>query len=308
MKDSTALIIAAIVILGVTFAPAQISDYSWKLKPAHEPGYVQFTIERSRIGNHSSHSNNVPFDRFRGLSQDAIERGGAVKFEYVHDAGRLSCEGRFLFSRGSGSYTFTPDPGFTSKLQRLGYETPDEDQLFSMMTSDVSLEFARDVKDAVVEASTRDLIDLRIHGVRTSFLRDLKGLGYSLPARDIIQLRIHGVSSELMSDLKRSGYEMSVREIVQLRIHGVQPSYLRALKDAGYSSLRADEITQLRIHGVPADFIGESKALGYNFTAKELTDLRIHGVNADYLRRLRDSGMRNLTAAQIAKLRIHGVN
>ena len=40
----------------------------------------------------------------------------------------------------------------------------------------------------------------------------------------------------------------------------------------------------------------------------EIVSLRIHGVDADYLRRLRDSGMRNLSAAQVEKLKIHGVD
>ena len=36
--------------------------------------------------------------------------------------------------------------------------------------------------------------------------------------------------------------------------------------------------------------------------------IQFYGVDGRYLRRLRDSGLKNLTAAQIEKLRIHGVD
>jgi len=59
---------------------------------------------------------------------------------------------------------------------------------------------------------------------------------------------------------------------------------------------------------VPIEFIRTAKELGYRFTAPEFTEMRNHGVDGAYLRRLRDSGMRNLSAPQIAKLKMHGVN
>jgi hypothetical protein len=67
-------------------------------------------------------------------------------------------------------------------------------------------------------------------------------------------------------------------------------------------------MVQLKIHGVGADFMRDSKALGYNFTAQELVNLRLHGVDGRYLRRLHDSGMKNLTADKIQKLKIHGID
>ena len=335
MRNSSPVIIVGSLLVYALLAPGQDWNHDWKLKRSRRDDQVHFTVERSKIGNQWSHSSDVPLDRFRGLSMETLERGGAAKFEYVHDAGRLLCQGRFSLGRGSGTYTFAPNPQFVSELQRLGYETPNEDQLLSMVMSDVGLEFARGVKDAGLEASTKQLIELRIHGVtldyihyaraagytgfsaknfvemrihgvESDFLRDLKTQGYDLPARDIVELRIHGVTSELMADLRRAGYDLTSKQITELRIHGVTPEYLRELKGFGLQP-SASDLVELRIHGVSPEFIRETKELGYTFTTKELTELKIHGVNGAYLKRLRDSGMRNLTAAQIAKLRIHGV-
>jgi hypothetical protein len=95
---------------------------------------------------------------------------------------------------------------------------------------------------------------------------------------------------------------------VEMRIHGVSPEYLAALKDAGYSNLEVRDVVQLRIHGVRPEFVKDARSLGYNFTMKELVELRIHGVDSAYLRKLSESGFKNLNASQIARLRMNGVD
>src|SRR5690242_11789813 len=72
----------------------------WKLKTSDAPGMVHFTVERWRPGNHWSNSTDVRFANFRGLSRSTIENGGPARFEYVHDAGRLICQGEFSWNRG----------------------------------------------------------------------------------------------------------------------------------------------------------------------------------------------------------------
>lgn len=251
MKESTALIIAGIVMIGARFAPAEISSHTWRLTSGGNWGQLRFTIERSKIGSRWSNSSHVPLDHFRGLAQETIDRGGAAKFEYVHDAGRLLCEGHFLFGRGSGTYTFTANPDFASRLRRLGYDTPDEDQMFSMVMSDVSLEFVQGVRDAGVDASARELIDMRIHGATPGYLKALREAGYDgLRPQEITQLRIHGVPADFIRESKLLGYNFTAKELTDLRIHGVNAEYLKRLRDTGMRNLTAAQIAKLRIHGV----------------------------------------------------------
>jgi len=353
------------VLLVVLIATGQEPRQEWQLRPTDTPGMVNFRVERWKPGSHSSNSHDVPLSRFRGLSADAFDRGGRVQFEYVADAGSLLCQGDFSGRRGSGTYKFQPNPQFAAELKNLGYSTPDEEHLFTMLLTNVSLQFARGARNAGLHPTTsqlielrihgvtvdyirealdagypnlsaQDYIDMRIHGVETDFLRDLKTYGYNLSPNGIVELRIHGVSGDFIRDLKNAGYDLSSSQIVelrihgvdsaylrdlkayglqphasdmvQLRIHGVSPDYLKGLKDAGYNGLLASEITDLRIHGVDTGFIQDAKSLGYNFTPQQLIDLRIHGVDGSYLRRLRDSGLKNLSASQITNLRIHGVD
>jgi hypothetical protein len=334
---SASFLIAVIVVLAVVAATGQELHQEWQLRETPASDMVNFRVDRWKPGSHSSHSSDVPLSRFHGLSAEVFDRGGRVQFEYVVDAGSLLCQGEFTGRRASGTFQFRPNPQFTAQLQALGYSAPNDEQLFTMMMTDMSLQFARGLRDAGLHPtigqlidlrihgvtaeyvrdtqaagyrnlSIEDYIDMRIHGVDADFLRDLRTAGYNLSSQAVIELRIHGVDSEYMRELKAYGLQPRAEDMVQLRIHGVSPEYLKGLKDAGYKNLQAGEITDLRIHGVDTEFIQDARALGYHFTAKELTDLRIHGVDGAYLRRLRDSGLKNLTAAQITNLRIHGVD
>ncbi|MBZ5632738.1 MAG: hypothetical protein LAO55_06355 [Acidobacteriia bacterium] len=342
MGDNSKYFTIVAVILGVMAAATLLAfnedrHAGWQLRPSLDLNQVHFVVRHSNGFDNWVSGRDVPLDRFRGFSLSMLASPGPAKFEYVAEAGRLICEGRFLVGTGSGSYTFVADRAFVSTLQQMGYDTPDDDQLFSMLMMDIDRAFARGIRDAGLRASSRDLIglkihgvtldfvrearqagyqnftaddytQLRIHGVDTNFLRDLKDAGYDLRAGDIAQLRIHGVDSRYMRDLRSYGLKPEASDLSQMRIHGVTPDYLKGLKDAGYDNLHLDEINQLRIHGVEPRFVQEAKRLGYDFTPEELAQLRIHGVDAAYLKRIQDAGMRNLNAEQIAKLRIHGVD
>ena len=331
------LAIAGVMAAATLLAFAEDRNAGWELRLSLSLDQVHFVVRHSNGFDNWVSGRDVPLDRFRGFSLGMLAASGPAKFEYVADAGRLLCEGRFLMGAGSGTYTFAPDTAFVSALRKMGYDTPDDEQLFSMLMMDISRESAQAIRDAGLNASIRDLIQLRthgvtldyirearqagyqnltaedfiqlrIHGVETAFLRDLRADGYDLRAADIVQLRIHGVDSHYVRDLKSYGLKPHASDLEQMRIHGVTPEYLKGLKDAGYENLRAEEVDQLRMHGVEPSFVQQARRLGYDFNPQELAQLRIHGVDGAYLKRLQDAGMRNLNAEQIAKLRMHGVD
>jgi len=116
MNDRT-LSSAAIVVGGalmiVLLASGQGSSQEWSIRRSRMTDHVQFRVERYKPGSHWSNSNDVPLDRFRGLTE-AMSHGGRAQFEYVQDAGRLVCEGRFFLGEGTGKFTFAPNPEFTA--------------------------------------------------------------------------------------------------------------------------------------------------------------------------------------------------
>ena len=342
MKTQSKYFLAALASVGVMAGATLLvlvgdPEAQWRITPALSTSKVFLTIRRTNGFDNWTSRNIVDVDRFRGFSLAMLASPGPAKFEYVADAGRLICEGTFSVGTGSGSYKFVPDPAFVAALQQMGYDAPDEEQLFAMLAMDIGLNFAREIRDAGLRASSNDLIQLithgvdlnyiretrqagyqnfsaedyvqmRIHGVSTTFLRDLKAAGYDLRAAEIKDLSVHGVDSGFLRDLKSYGLQPAAADLTQLRMHGVSAEYLKGLKEAGYGNLRVDEINQLRNHGVEPEFPREARRLGYDFTPEELAQLRTYGVDSHYLRHLQDTGMRNLSADQIAQLRIHGVD
>jgi hypothetical protein len=330
--SSETWIIAAAVLLAAFLASQERRD-EWKLSRGNTPDSVHFTIAHSDRHNSWTESTDVPLDNFHGLN---ASQSGPAKFEYVVDSGTLVCQGRFSFGAGSGRYTFQPNPKYVAGLRDLGYEEPNQSQSFSLLLMRVTLDFARGVRDAGLNATTAQLIQLRshgitlpyiretqnagytgftaddfvqmkMHGVSTDLLRALKHAGYELPARQITELQMHGINADYMRDLNIDGLKPKAADLVQLKMHGITPEYLKALKDAGYGDLSSSQITELKMHGLDPKFVLEAHDLGYDFNSRDLVDLKMHGVSADYLRHLRESGMRNLSAQQISKLKMHGV-
>jgi hypothetical protein len=297
---------------------------------------VHLTLERSRPGNRSITSSDVPLTNFHGFSLDMLDRSGPAKFTYVQDAATLECTGKFGWGRGSGDFTLTPNPEFKTELNRLGFATPGQDELFLLVISGTNLDFIREVRGAGIASSLQDILDMAGHGINSQYIHDVARTGYrNLRAEDYIELRDHGVEPRFLQELKDAGYQIAANQVVELkdhgvdsnyvrdlgaydlrpepselvsmRDHGVTPDYLRAVRDAGLGAIHADETITLRDHGVSREFVMEAHDLGYHFTPGELVELHDHGVDGKYLRTIHDSGIRNLNADQIVQLHDHGV-
>jgi hypothetical protein len=308
MKHSLAVIALGVSGLCAVFGLTQKWDDEWRVKPSDDPGKIHFSVERLKPGSHWNMSSDMPLDQFRGLTRETVEKGGKAKFEYVRDAGRLVCEGYFKNGYGIGAFEFIQNTQYSDELQRLGYQVPDERELFSMTMSDVSLEFARGVKSANVPATTKQLLEMRIHGIKLEYIQQMRAAGYTeLAAKDFIEMKIHGVTPDLVAELKKAGYDLPAKKVVEMKIHGVSPAYIKELNSYGLKP-DASQIVEMKIHGVQTEFVQEARNLGFSFTPRELTELRIHGVNGPYLRQLKNSGFRDLTADKIVKLKIHGID
>ncbi len=338
MMSRTAAIGWGAIVLAAMVAVGQGAHQDWELKSHGDSDTVRFTVRRFEPGHGRWVStSDVRWVHFKNLSRDTVDRGGKVNFEFVQDAGKLICEGSFHWGYGSGSFTIVPNPQFVSELEKLGFTGPSHESAFSMVMSGLSLEFAREVKEAGISGtiadlenmqnmgvnvkyvqemrdngyrnlSAHDVIELHNMGVNGGYLLALKDAGYDLPTRDIVNLHNMGIDGSYIHELQTYGLHPSADELVNLHNMGVSPRYLDSLRAAGYDKLAAHEIVDLHNMGVSAEFIQGARDLGYHFTARELIDLSSNGVSAGYLRKLKDSGMRSLSASEITKLHQNGVD
>jgi hypothetical protein len=307
-----ALLMGATLLFFFLQAQTAPDASEWALRRTGDAEKVYLTLEvRKRSGegrHHWRQSNEIPWSSIRGLDPAGLDGGGPVKFEIARDAGRFRCEGEARGGRASGVFTFAPSPAFAEGLRKLDYDAPSDDQMFSMAIMDITLEFARRASEANLRATTRDLIDMRVHGVDARYIDETRTASIKgLTARDLIDFRIHGVQAPFLRDLAGAGYDYEPREIVELRIHGVEGEFVGELKRAGYDAIAAREVRELRIHGVSSDYVRDLRRHGVAPAPRDLVQMKIHGVTPEFLRDLHDAGYADIPVSEVTQLRQHGV-
>jgi hypothetical protein len=254
----------------------------WTIGPALQD-YLQLTIRRGGPGHDMSSSSMVRIDQLRGLTRSQLDSaGGAARFDLVRDAGTFQFVGFLQAGSGGGTFTFSPNPGFTSAMGALGFLNMSDEQVFVAAVHDVSSAYVRDLASLSIRAESIDqLIATRIHNVTIDYIRELQSLGYS---------------------------DLSPDRLVTMRIHSVTTDFVRDLQNRGYRGVSPDQLVTMRIHGVSTDFLSEVENLGYNRpSVDQLVTMRIHGVSPDFIRKTRSMGLGNLSIDQLVNLRIHGL-
>jgi hypothetical protein len=294
--------------------PAILTDqnktwrHAWKLT-RHDSSSNKvrlYLISRDDDGNDRMNSQDVPLSSLSGFSLSMLDHDGPVKFEYVRDSGRILCEGQVTGGRASGPFTVVLNPSFVSALQKMGYAAPHDDEAFSLVTSDVTLDYARAIRETGLTSSVSDLIDLRDHGVSSDYVRAVRQEGFTnLTASDISNLRDHGVEPNYLKAIKAANPNLSLDEIDSLYDHGVKPDYYKSMK-ATAAQLSIEQIDSLFDHGVePGSYKGFASA-DPKLSIEEINSLRDHGVKPLYYQTMKSVDP-NLSIERIDSLHDHGV-
>jgi len=280
----------------------------WSLERSHSffSDKVRFSFGFRQGGSESTTSTDVPVASLRDFSLSMLDHTGPVKFEYVRAAGELICEGNVAGGRASGTFTVTPNPQFISALLKMGYATPDENDVVSLMMSDVNLDFARAVKETGLNLSAGELGELRSHDVTADYIRQARQSGLTnLTAEDFCELRTHGVEPDYLRRILAADPKLSAEDIAELRTHGVEPEYLRGIEATGIA-LSIEDISSLRTHGVEAGYMKDIHEANSKLSVDEIDELRTHGVEPEYLKGI-EAVDSNLSVEEICELRTHGV-
>lgn len=299
---------AAMLTLAAAFA-GESNNGEWSMQRSERPDAVSFTMRSSRGVNSFHTTSDWPKSEFVGLD---LSRGGAqeVNFTVTRDAGKFKFEGALRNGVGGGTFQFLPDARYVQEMKALGFGGVERHQM-AFAIHDVSLKFARDMKDASLQGLDSDkLMAFRIHGVSREFIEGFKAAGLNERDSDnLIAFRIHGVTPELVRHVRSAGYEPESKDLVAMRIHGATPEWMDKLKQRGYADVGLEQLVAFRIHNVTPDFIGELQKLGYEHPRPEqLIALRIHGVTPAYIGEMQGRGLKDLTLDKLVAMKIHGLD
>ena len=311
MRRTLAYLVFAscVLLVAVKNRAADVRSGDWTIRKSDDAGKVEFSLIEHHHGGTSSHESDWPASSFQGVDFSKAGRQD-VHFTIARDAGKIECEGFLNNGEGAGIFHFQPDANYPREMQALGFSMDDEKQ-FSMAVMDVSLEFARQMKNEHLSDLDADkLIAFRIFRVDAAFIEALRAEGLKISDADkLVAFRIHGVSPEMVRSLHQAGYSPNEDTLIAMRIHGATPEWMAQLKQRGYDHVGLEKLIAFRIHGVSPEFIQKLQGLGYSHPdPDELIAMRIHNVTPEYISDMRARGIHDLSIDQLVSMRIHGID
>ena len=239
--------------LNLAANPARAEEFkgNWTLTASEQPGMVRFGLFHRHEGGQSQSENDWPLGAFQGLDLATAARHD-VKFTISRDAGRFDCDGFLNAGDGAGIFRFTPNPAFVQGMRDLGFGGIDDNKQFAMAVHDVTLEYARQMKNENLRGLDTDkLIAFRIFDISQQFLRDMRkeGIG-TLDADKWVAFRVHGVTPPLIRELRKVGLKPDEEQLIAMRVHGITPEYIADMKSRGRKDLTIDQLVSLKIHGI----------------------------------------------------------
>jgi hypothetical protein len=311
MRRTLAYLVFAccVVLFVVKNRAAEARSGDWTLSKSEDAGKVEFSLIEHHHGGTSSHQSDWPASSFQGVD---LSRPGhqQVHFVITRDAGKIECEGFLNNGEGAGLFHFQPDANYPREMHDLGFSVDDEKQ-FAMALQDVSLEFAKQMKNEPLSDLDADkLIAFRIFRVDSAFIEALRAEGLKISDADkLLAFRIHGVTPHMVRSLHQAGYSPDEDTLIAMRIHGATPEWMAELKQRGYDHVDLEKLIAFRIHGVSPEFIQKLQSMGYSHPdPDELIAMRIHNVTPEYISDMRARGIHDLSIDQLVSMKIHGID
>ena len=311
MRRTVAYLVFAscVLLIAVKNRAADVRSGDWTIRKSEDAGKVEFSLIERHHGGNSSHESDWAMSAFQGVDFSKSGRQD-VHFTIARDAGKINCEGFLNNGEGAGIFHFEANANYAREMQALGFAVDDEKQ-FSMAVMDVSLQFARQMKDEHISGLDADkLIAFRIFHVDAAFIEALRAEGLKISDADkLVAFRIHGVTAQMVRSLHQAGYSPDEDTLIAMRIHGATPEWMAELKQRGYDHVDLEQLIAFRIHGVSPEFIQKLQGLGYSHPdPDELIAMRIHNVTPEYIAEMRSRGIHDLSIDQLVSMRIHGID
>jgi len=300
---------SCVLLVALKNRAADVRSGDWTISKSEVAGKVEFSLIEHRRGGTSSHESDWPASSFQGVDFSKVGRQD-VHFTIARDAGKIECEGFLNNGEGAGVFHFQPDANYPREMQALGFSVDDEKQ-FSMAVMDVSLEFARQIKNEHLSDLDADkLIAFRIFKVDSAFIEALRAEGLKISNADkLVAFLIHCVTPQMVRSLHQAGYSPDEDMLIAMRIHGATPEWMAELKQRGYDHVDLQKLIAFRIHGVSPEFIQKLQGLGYSHPdPDELVAMRIHNVTPEYISDMRARGIHDLSIDQLVSMKIHGID
>jgi beta-lactamase regulating signal transducer with metallopeptidase domain len=175
-------------------------------------------LELTDADDGSLSANSFAIHDLEDLDPRGARAGGAASFRLVGAPGTVAFHGAFTAAGGTGSYSFTPEPGFTAAVLATGLETLHPHRSLVLTLQGMTHAWLDGLMAGTTGPRSEDLlVRAAIFAVDPPFIREMGQLGYvDLAVQDLVRLRIFDVDGNYIRDL--AGERLSVEELVSRRI------------------------------------------------------------------------------------------
>jgi hypothetical protein len=260
------------------------ADKDW----GDDSGKIHLNFERrTEKGGRNQSGQSYEFTELQGLTREQVLSGGSVKFSLVREAGRIDCEGSFQNSKGSGTFSFTENPGFVSAMKSRGFDFEAEphyndrdveDTLFTAATLNVTTALADDLVSAGFgKLHVEDLFKAAIFKVDSTFMREMKASGFpNLDMEDLVKARIFKINAEFVRQVTQMGFDKEPFEsLVKFQIFKVTPEFIAEIRNEGLPNISVEDLVKMRIFKIDGAYIRQAKADGVSIEVESLVQRRI---------------------------------
>jgi len=253
---------------------------------------------------------------------------------FKEDAGTIEWAGQRVGNKGTGRYTFTPNPEFLAAIRpHTAGDLPLQDlellaqrkvdrayvtqaaamsrgkvavgEVMTLVNQGVALAELKQWAATRSALSIPQLIGLKNNGVPPDTLKGFEQTQPGISVDEVIRYRQNGLTPDYVQSWIQAGFALKPEEFIRLRNHGVSSDFGQALRRGGFSGSVAD-ILSLRNHGITPDFYAGAMGAMPKLSNAEVIRLRQHGVSVDYLQGWKEIGY-EFSAEEIIQLRQHGV-
>ncbi|HEX2270281.1 MAG TPA: hypothetical protein VHH35_12125 [Pyrinomonadaceae bacterium] len=263
----------------------------WKASLNKDKSKIQLNLERrTQRGGRNQMGQSYDFAELQGLSREQALSGGPVRFSLVREAGRIDCEGSFQDGKGSGTFTFTPNPAFISAMKSRGFDFEADskrrhddddgdrdDRLFAATALNVTTALADDLTAAFGKLDINDLFKAAIFKVDSQFAREMKASGFeNLGMEELVKARIFKVDAAFVKQVSDMGFQKEPFEsLVKMQIFKVTPEFIAEVRNEGFTNIQVEDIVKFRIFKIDGQFIREAKADGVPLEVERLVQRKI---------------------------------
>ena len=269
-------------VAGANATAQNTTPGEWTASLSKDDSKINLNFERrSDKGRRHQTGQSYEFSELQGLTREQALGGGPVSFSLVREAGRIDCDGSFQNGKGSGTFRFTPNPGFVSAMKSRGYDFDDDatdERLFAATTLNVTTALADDLASAGFgKLNVDDLFKAAIFKVNSQFIREMKASGFNnLGMEELVKARIFKIDAEFVKQVSQMGFDKEPFEsLVKFQIFKVTPEFITEVRNEGLTDIQVEDLVKLRIFKIDSEFIRKAKGEGVPLEVEKLVERRI---------------------------------